>query len=313
MTTTRSRSAWTCLPQTAPALARRFPRRLIDLTATPKHTNGAIFVQTLSDYPLVEAIRQGVVKTPVLPDAASRAKLHERKSAKFTERYQDYLHLGFLEWQKIYDELEPAGKKSILFVMTDDTRNCDEVGEYLEARYPELRGAVLVIHTTKNGEISEAASGKGKEELEKLRKESREIDQQDNKVELRRQLAAFEPKLIADVLDVLEPRHALIVDVMGFVVQDDQIRHVADYLPHVNPCLIRLAGRTLAEEVICGVVVLNARDVRVVVHALDVGEEDVAGVADDDADLVLQVQRDLEVVLPVLPLVAPFSGNTGSS
>ena len=48
-----------------------------DLTATPKHNNGAIFVQTVSDYPLVEAIRQGVVKTPVLPDAASRAKLHE--------------------------------------------------------------------------------------------------------------------------------------------------------------------------------------------------------------------------------------------
>ena len=46
-----------------------------DLTATPKHNNGAIFVQTVSDYPLVEAIRQGVVKTPVLPDQASRAKL----------------------------------------------------------------------------------------------------------------------------------------------------------------------------------------------------------------------------------------------
>ena len=52
---------------------------------------GAIFVQTISDYPLVEGIRQGVVKTPVLPDQASRAKLRERKSAKFTEQYGDYL------------------------------------------------------------------------------------------------------------------------------------------------------------------------------------------------------------------------------
>jgi len=78
-------------------------------------------VQTVSDYPLVEAIRQGVVKTPVLPDAASRAKLHERKSAKFTEQYEDYLHLGFLEWQKVYDEFEKLGRKAILFVMTDDT------------------------------------------------------------------------------------------------------------------------------------------------------------------------------------------------
>lgn len=38
-----------------------------DFTATPKHSNGAIFVQTITDYPLVEAVRQRVVKTPVLP------------------------------------------------------------------------------------------------------------------------------------------------------------------------------------------------------------------------------------------------------
>ena len=47
----------------------------VDVTATPKHDNGGIFVQTISDYPLVEAIAQDVVKHPVLPDQASRAKL----------------------------------------------------------------------------------------------------------------------------------------------------------------------------------------------------------------------------------------------
>jgi len=151
-----------------------------DLTATPKHDNGAIFVQTISDYPLVEAIRQGVVKTPVLPDAASRAKLSEKQSSKFSEQYEDYLHLGYLEWKKVYEELKPTGKKSVLFVMTDDTRNCDEVGEYLRSRYKEMSDAVLVIHTKKNGEISEASSGKSKEELDELRKLSREIDQLDN-------------------------------------------------------------------------------------------------------------------------------------
>jgi type III restriction enzyme len=151
-----------------------------DLTATPKHSNGAIFVQTISDYPLVEAIRQGVVKTPVLPDAPSRAKLSERQSSKFTERYEDYLHLGYLEWRKVYEQLAPAGKKSVFFVMTDDTRNCDEVGEFLETRYADLRDAVLVIHTKKNGEISEASSGKSQEELEKLRTLSRKIDDSNN-------------------------------------------------------------------------------------------------------------------------------------
>ncbi len=57
----------------------------VDMTATPKHNNGAIFVQTVSDYPLVEAISQNVVKHPVLPDSASRAKLDERQSSKYTE------------------------------------------------------------------------------------------------------------------------------------------------------------------------------------------------------------------------------------
>lgn len=148
----------------------------LDVTATPKHNNGAIFVQTVADYPLVEAIWQNVVKHPVLPDAASRAKLSERQSAKYTEKYADYLDLGVIEWRKAYEEHQKLGKKAILFVMTDDTRNCDDVAEYLEGRYPDLKGAVLVIHTKNNGEISEAASGKAREELERLRKQANDID-----------------------------------------------------------------------------------------------------------------------------------------
>ena len=152
----------------------------IDTTATPKHSNGAIFVQTVTDYPLVEAISQNVVKHPVLPDAASRAKLMERQSAKFTEKYADYLHLGMIEWRKTYEEHEKMGKKAILFVMTDDTRNCDDVASYLEGNYLELQGAVLVIHTKNNGEISEANSGKAKEELDKLRQQANAIDSWDS-------------------------------------------------------------------------------------------------------------------------------------
>ncbi len=152
----------------------------VDVTATPKHNNGAIFVQTVSDYPLVEAISQNVVKHPVLPDAASRAKLVERQSSKYTEKYADYIHLGVIEWRKAYAEHEKMGKKAILFVMTDDTRNCDDVAEYLEGHYPDLKDAVLVIHTKRNGEISEARSGKKQKELVKLREQANAIDGQDS-------------------------------------------------------------------------------------------------------------------------------------
>ena len=149
----------------------------LDVTATPRHNNGAIFVQTIADYPLVEAIRQNVVKHPVLPDAPSRAKLQERQSAKYTEKYADYLHLGVVEWRQASEQHAKLCKKAILFVMTDDTKNCDDVAEYLRGRYPEFAGdATLVIHTKNNGEISEAQTGKAKEELERLRKEANEID-----------------------------------------------------------------------------------------------------------------------------------------
>ena len=72
---------------------------------------------------------------------------------------------------------EKLGKKAVLFVMTDDTKNCDAVAEYLETTFPELKDAVLTIHTNRYGEISETASSKAsKDELEKLRKQSNEID-----------------------------------------------------------------------------------------------------------------------------------------
>jgi len=148
----------------------------LDVTATPKHDNGAIFVQTIADYPLVEAISQNVVKHPVLPDAPSRAKLHERSSIKYTEKYADYIDLGVIEWRKAYDEHRKTGRKAVLFVMTDDTKNCDEVAAFLDGRYPDLNGAVLVIHTKSNGEISEASGAKAKEELEQLRRQANTID-----------------------------------------------------------------------------------------------------------------------------------------
>jgi len=148
----------------------------IDCTATPKHDNGSIFVQTISDYPLVEAIHQGVVKTPVLPDQASRAKLVEKQSAIFTEKYEDYINLGIEEWKKSSKELESTGKKAILFIMTDDTKNCDEVHVYLEKNYPALNGKVLTIHTNKSGDIAEKVTGKAKEELDQLRKQANQID-----------------------------------------------------------------------------------------------------------------------------------------
>lgn len=147
-----------------------------DYSATPKHNNGAIFVQTICDYPLVEAIKQNVVKSPVLPDEASRQKIQEKDSSDFVERYRDYIHLGYLEWEQQYEELK-SQKTPILFIMTMSTKEADQAAAFLESTYPKMKNSVLTIHTNNSGEISETAtSKKAKEELEKLRKAADDID-----------------------------------------------------------------------------------------------------------------------------------------
>ena len=152
----------------------------IDVTATPKNKKGEIFTQTISDYPLVEAIYQEVVKKPIIPDEPSRQKLKEYPSAIFSEKYRDYLHLGYETWEKQYKKHKKINKKALLFVMVDDTKNCDDVASYLESTFPLLKNGVFVIHTKDNakdstGEINEN-SAKGKEELERLRRLVNTVD-----------------------------------------------------------------------------------------------------------------------------------------
>ena len=145
-----------------------------DFTATPKHTNGAIFLQTICDFPLVEAIRQNVVKSPTLPDEASRLKVEEQDSNEFTERYRDFIELGVLEWRKQHEALN-GSKKPVLFVMTNNTNEADQTADFLERQYADLKGAVLTIHTNNKGDISNN-SKKDNEELKRLREAADAID-----------------------------------------------------------------------------------------------------------------------------------------
>ncbi len=150
----------------------------VDFTATPKHRGGGIFVQTICDYPLVEAIKQNVVKKLVLPDEASRAKLREKETDEFIERYKDYIDLGYVEWKKQYDNFKKV-KTPLLFIMTTTTKESDQIAEYLKKSYPEFhsKDSILVIHTNNSGEINEnTTTKKSKDELEKLRKAADEVD-----------------------------------------------------------------------------------------------------------------------------------------
>ena len=48
--------------------------------------------------------------------------------------------------------------------MIDDTKNCDDVANYLENTVPELKNGTFVIHTKDNGKIDETTS-KGQKEF----------------------------------------------------------------------------------------------------------------------------------------------------
>lgn len=148
-----------------------------DVSATPKHDDSRIFAYTISDYPLAEAIRQRVVKKPVVPNEASRENLSEGQSTDFIVKYKDHITLGVQEWRKYQTQLDHTGRNPVLFIMTDETRNCDRVADYLKMTYPEFADGVLVIHTKDNGQYFEGSSAKSIAELRALRDASRSIDE----------------------------------------------------------------------------------------------------------------------------------------
>ena len=148
----------------------------VDLTATPKHNNGTIFVQTICDYPLVEATRSNIVKQLTLPDSESRNILEVTKSDNAGIKYQNHLKVGVIEWRKHKQRLG-KDKTPLLFIMTEDTRDAEHIAEHLESRYDEFKPIagerkVLVIHTNKDGDFEK----RDKTELETLRKAVDDVD-----------------------------------------------------------------------------------------------------------------------------------------
>jgi len=142
-----------------------------DFTATPRHTKGQLFSWTVYDYPLKQAILDNVVKRPLKGIASGIA---EQRSDVASTRYQAYLTAGVERWKEYREQLGQYGKKPVLFVMMNDTEDADDVGDWLQKKYPSQFGGdkLLVIHTDKSGDVS-------KKDLDVARRVAREVD--DNK------------------------------------------------------------------------------------------------------------------------------------
>jgi type III restriction enzyme len=145
----------------------------LDFSATPRFQKGAIFPWTISDYPLKQAIVDGIVKRPV----KGLAKIEEAKSDHASVRYRAYLAAGVERWREYREQLKPLKKKPILFLMLNSTDEADDVAEWLRTKYPtEFGGACTqVIHTKNNGEIKET-------DLEEARKAVRDVDLDDSPI-----------------------------------------------------------------------------------------------------------------------------------
>jgi type III restriction enzyme len=139
-----------------------------DFTATPRHTKGQLFSWTVYDYPLKQAILDNIVKRPLKGVAKG---IPEQKSEVASTRYQAYLAAGVERWKEYRDQLAPLRRKPILFVMMNDTAEADDVGDWLQKKYPAEFGAdrLLIIHTDKSGEVS-------KKDLDKARAVARDVD-----------------------------------------------------------------------------------------------------------------------------------------
>jgi type III restriction enzyme len=146
----------------------------LDFTATPRHSKGNLFAWTVFDYPLKQAILDGLVKIPI---KGVTQGITEQNSDVASTRYAAYLTAGVERWREYRTQLEPLGKKPLLFVMLNETAEAEDVGDFLRTRYPDEFGAekLLVIHTDRSGEIS-------KKDLDKARELARQVDQADNPV-----------------------------------------------------------------------------------------------------------------------------------
>ena len=138
----------------------------LDFSATPYTGTGAVryfFPHIIHDYPLGAAIRDRIVKRPkiVMVQGAT-----ETLDKDFVRKNQASIDAGVQILRDFQRDFKHSGKKPVLFVMTNNTRNADKVGRYLEAEH-NLR--TLVIHTDKKGVIT-------KKDLKVARDAARSID-----------------------------------------------------------------------------------------------------------------------------------------
>ena len=139
----------------------------LDFTATPKRQDsGSIFEWVITDFPLADAIRCGIVKSPIIGEVENP---HETPSDRADVIYRDYIEAGCRRWSYYNKVMKEVGKHPIIFFMATKTSEAEDIKNYLQTKN-EFKGKTLIIHTNLKGEISD-------KEWKELKQETREIDE----------------------------------------------------------------------------------------------------------------------------------------
>ena len=146
----------------------------LDFSATPRFNDGALFPWVIYDYPLAQAIRDGIVKQPIRGEIRGAG---EAASDNAAARYAAYITAAVKRWQEYREQLEPLGKKPVLFAMLETAKDADAVGTYLQDTYPADFGdnKLQVIHIDREGEVTNR-------DLQRARQVVKDIDSPDSAV-----------------------------------------------------------------------------------------------------------------------------------
>jgi type III restriction enzyme len=150
----------------------------LDFTATPRFQNGAYFPWVVCDYPLAQAVEDGIVKAPMIVRLVDKADPGAVTGKNLLLKYHDWLVAG-VDRLKQHEKAFRAipGAKPVMFVMCESIQHADLVGAWLRDKTGgRLKDdEVLVIHTDKEGEIR-------KSDLDQLREAARKIDEADSRI-----------------------------------------------------------------------------------------------------------------------------------
>ena len=152
-------------------------RAQFDFTATPKHQSGQLFDEIVVDYPIVQAIEDGIVKRPILGELTGDTEYPSENAA---EKYRDKLTAGVRKWKEKRDQLAELKRKPLLFIMAENTTAADEIAEWLATVPGFSEETILNIHTNNKGVLPSENSAKRKRELDELREAARRVDEPDN-------------------------------------------------------------------------------------------------------------------------------------